>query len=333
MGGSLASGGAKPSGGTLNGNGGSSSLGGRGSGGALSSGGVPSSGGSSSVTSQGGALASGGKSSGGAVSSGGSSVVTPSGGPSCGFVNGGAAGSSGGPSAGAAAGGAEGSVDAAGGTLGSAGGPTLSEAGAGAVTASGGDTAAGDPDTGPRAAFCDDFEDGDAGGWLSPSCTWSVASAESLSYTSSGGACQSLADTAVLTDQVIEANVQVTHFGGTSNSYRAGLLSRYTEGSSSYYVLALAGNGSVRLMHANSNLSGSGSCADATLTPSSSGWYTLRLEVSGLAGQVRLRSFVNQSLVHDCLTSSGSASSGRSGVFTYGSNTTALFDEVRIWVP
>lgn len=340
-----------------------------GSGGAIGSGGAPvtsgglkSSGGVSTggqvtggKTSSGGTVATGGKAStGGSVSTGGATSTGGSpfaGGPTCHFtdgIGGGGVGGSdtgSGATSGATAGGADGGGAPAGGVTGTGGDGAggvgdgggaqgllgLSGGDAGGASGSGG--VGGASGGGPMQAFCDDFEDGDAGGWVPQGCDWGVlAEGAGFSFEGGPGTCQADAGSTVWTEQVVELRVKVTHFGGTSNSYRAGLVGR-ANSSSNYYTLGLAGNGALRLLRGTNTLSGSGACGDYSAGATAGVWYTLRLEVTGPAGSVHLRSFIDGKVAHDCAVTTSTAASGSAGVYTYGSNTTALFDDVRVWTP
>ena len=93
-------------------------------------------------------------------------------------------------------------------------------------------------------------------------------------------------------------------FGAMGGSYRAGIVARYA-GSSNYYALAIDGSGELRLLRGTSAPSGAtGSCAPAAVGVGSGTWSTLRLQVSGATGGVRLRSYLNGVLFHDCTTTS-----------------------------
>jgi hypothetical protein len=257
------------------------------------------------------------------------------GGPTCHFTDppsgdggaGGAPGTGVGASSGADAGGSGG----VGGSSGASSVGGASDAG-GATSAGDSAGAAGGSGVGPAQAFCDDFEDGDAGGWVPATCAWTVVADDTFSLEGGPGQCQASAGSSDWVDQTIEARVKVTAFGGSSNSYRVGLTAR-SDGSSNYYSLGLSGNGAVRLLHGTSTLSGSGTCGDYAAGVVVGTWYTLRLEVTGPANSVSLHSFIDGKPAQSCSVSTSTAVSGTAGVFTYGANTTALFDDVRIWTP
>jgi hypothetical protein len=330
--------------------GGAPSFGGSTSGGATGSGGKSSSGGAAT----GGAKASGGASNGGAKTSGGASSGGATGGgnsiftgaPSCNGPQGGSGGGTAGAgSGGASPGGASsGGVGDAGGAAGTSGGGAGGDGGAGGAggasfAAPGGGTAAsasagatgsaGAGGTGVAAAFCDDFEDGDAGGWTPEVGSWAITSDDSL--TLEGGPTESMAIAADTTfaDQIVEARIKVLSFPSSSSSYRAGLIARYT-GGSNFYSLSLAGNGRLRVLHGNSTVSG---CSDFAANVVAGTWYTLRFEVTGPANSVKLSAFIDGKPAQTCTLTSNTEVSGSAGVFTYGDNTSALFDQVLVYAP
>jgi hypothetical protein len=181
----------------------------------------------------------------------------------------------------------------------------------------------------PGHVFCDDFEDGNADGWTPSGGSWSVITDGTFVYKGDGGDFQSLAGSSH-TDQTVEAKLKVLQFGGSSGSYRAGLVARHT-GSSNYYALEIDPTGKLRLLKGTSSISG---CSDlpSGVSPLVGTWSTLKLQVSGPASQVHIVSWVNGVQKHDCTISSGIAS-GSAGVATFGSNTRAEFDDFGIWTP
>jgi hypothetical protein len=48
---------------------------------------------------------------------------------------------------------------------------------------------------------------------------------------------------------------------------------------------------------------------------------------------VRLRSYVNGVLFHDCTTTSSTVGGGTAGLISYGSNTRAEFDDIVVTTP
>jgi pectate lyase len=222
----------------------------------------------------------------------------------------------------AGAGGAGGSLGASLAAL--AGG--ASGAAAGGTSGAAGDSAGG---SGVAPAFCDDFEDGDAGGWTPEGGTWAITEEESLTLEGGPGTAMAIASDTDQADQIVEARVQVLAFGSNGNSYRAGVVARFA-GGSNYYALGLAGNGVLRLLKGNATISG---CTDHSANVAPGNWYTLRLEVTGPASSVRLSAFIDGEPAQSCTLTSNTVAAGRAGVFTYGSGTSALFDEVVVWSP
>jgi hypothetical protein len=131
----------------------------------------------------------------------------------------------------------------AGGSAGSSAGGTSGASGtAGASTGGSGNAMCG-----ASVVFCDDFEDGNSTGWTKSGGTWSVIDDAGDSVYQGGNASEeSYAGEAAWTDQTVEANVKVASFGGTSDSYRAGIMARHS-GSSAFYVFALGGDGNLTL--------------------------------------------------------------------------------------
>lgn len=284
----------------------------------------------------GAAVSTGGKAAAGTASSGGAAAGASSkagGANAAGNAGAATAGAGGKASGGTAAGGA-GGVSAAG------AGNTAGKAGAGQA-GSGGGTGGGGSGTGGSSAmcatgiaFCDDFEDHNATGWTKSGGTWTVVDdGGDWVYEGSAASEEAYAGDVGWTDQTVQANVKVISFGGTSDSYRAGILARRS-GASSFYVFALGADGNLTLRKSTSTPSGaSGTCGPLAAGIASSGWFTLKMTISGAVGAVQIRTYLNGTLKHDCLTSSSTVASGQAGVLTYGSNTIAHFDDVSVTTP
>ena len=105
--------------------------------------------------------------------------------------------------------------------------------------------------------FCDDFEDGNANGWAPNGGTWSVITDGSRVYEGGNGSSMSLAGQPTWTDQTVQARMKVLQFGGTSTSYRAGIVARATD-ASNLYVFAIDASGAMRLLKGTSSPSGTG---------------------------------------------------------------------------
>jgi hypothetical protein len=289
---------------------------------------------------------------GGAAGGGGASGSSGAAGAAGSGGAGGAGGAAGGASGAPGAAGAAGAIGGAGGAAGSGGGGgsaaggaggAAGAAGAGGATGRGGAGGAGGGAAGTGGtgcagyAFCDDFEDGDAAGWTPNGGTWSVITEGSHVYQGGNGNAFSLAGQATWTDQTITARVKVLQFGGTSTSYRAGIVARATD-ASNLYVFAIDASGALRLLKGTSSPSGtgaSGTCGKVTPTPlaAANTWYTMQLKVAGAGANVTITTFLDGVMIHDCTTSVGTLAAGAAGAYIYGPNTIAEFDDVKISTP
>jgi pectate lyase len=156
-------------------------------------------------------------------------------------------------------------------------------------------------------------------------------------YQGGNGNAMSLAGQPSWTDQTITARVKVLQWGGTSTSYRAGIVARAT-GTSNLYVFAIDASGALRLLKGTSSPSGdgaSGTCGKVTPSPIAAvnTWYTMQLKVVGTGNDVFISTFFNGAMIHDCQTSVGTLPAGAAGTYIYGPNTIAEFDDVRISTP
>jgi hypothetical protein len=277
--------------------------------------------------------ASGGKPAGGSTATGG--TAGKAGAASTAGAAGTMAGMGGKPSGGAAGGGAGGAT--AGTSTGGSGAGTAGAGqgggGAGGTSGAGG-SAGGGSVCDEGIAFCDDFEDQNASGWTKSGGTWSVvADGGNWTYEGGNGSEEAYAGDTSWTDQTVQAKVKVINFGGTSDSYRAGIMARHS-GGSSFYVFALGGDGNLTLRKSTSTPSGSsGTCGALAADIDAEDWFTLKMTVSGAASSVRIRTYVDDVLKHDCMTTSSTVANGRAGVLTYGSNTVARFDDVSVTTP
>jgi hypothetical protein len=262
---------------------------------------------------------------------------------------GGTTGAGGGGSTGTAGASGSGGTTGSAGTSGAAG--TTGTAGRGGTTGTGGAAGAGGA-TGTAGrggttgtggagcagyAFCDDFEDGDTVGWTPSGGTWSVVTDGSKVYQGGNGNSMSLAGPPTWTDQTITARVKITQWGGTSTSYRAGIVARATD-ASNLYVFAIDASGSLRLLKGTSSPSGTGAtgtCGKVTPSPiaAANTWYTMQLKIAGSGGNVTLTTFFDGTMIHSCQTSVGTLNAGAAGTYIYGPNTIAEFDDVRISTP
>jgi hypothetical protein len=234
---------------------------------------------------------------------------------------GGAAGSGGG--AGAGGGGRGGAAGGSGGTAGTAAGGRGGAAGA--AGAGGSSACAG-------YVFCDDFEDGDAGGWAPIGGTWSVISDGGSAYRGANGSGNAIAGSAAWTDQTVEARVKVTQFGNNKAGFRAGVIARYAS-AGSFYVFLVDGTGSLRLLDDEDTPAGhTGTCGKIDANLAAGSWHTFKLKVSG-STSVRLQTFLDGTAVHDCTSTSSTVPAGAAGAYVYGANTIVEFDDVKVSTP
>jgi hypothetical protein len=177
-------------------------------------------------------------------------------------------------------------------------------------------------------ALCDDFEDGNSTGWSPSGGTWAIKTDGSLVFQGANGSYNATAGSTAWTDQTVQARVKVVAFGGTSGSYRAGIIARYG-GGSNYYTAVLEASGKMRILVGSSTVS---ACADLTQAVTTGTFYTLKLAVSGPASSVHIQSWLDGLARHDCTVTSGLAS-GTAGIITFGSSTVAEFDDVTVTTP
>ncbi|MET0794397.1 MAG: family 16 glycoside hydrolase [Polyangiaceae bacterium] len=229
-----------------------------------------------------------------------------------GAVNG-VSGAAGANTAGSHAGGSAGaSTGSAGNHAGGAGGGSAGSGSAGAATAGGGSV-----------LFSDDFEDGNANGWVVDDGTWAIATDGSKVYaqqgTSTGSSVLlSAAGSTAWTNQSIEAKIKVKAFGGSSTSYFAAIYGRYN--GTDYYSLVLRSDGKVAIRKNTSTL---GSAVAAGIVAGT--WYTVRLEIVGST----LKAYVNGTLTDTETDTSLTAG----GIAVSTVNTTAEFDDVKVSLP
>jgi len=131
--------------------------------------------------------------------------------------------------------------------------------------------------------------------------------------------------------------VKVLQWGGTSTSYRAGVVARATD-TSNLYVFAIDASGALRLLKGTSSPSGTGAtgtCGKVTPSPAAAlnTWYTMQVKVTGTGSNLSITTFFNGVAIHDCQTSVGTLSAGAAGTYIYGPNTIAEFDDVKVSTP
>ncbi len=130
-----------------------------------------------------------------------------------------------------------------------------------------------------------------------------------------------------------EARIKLVAFGGVSASYRAGLMARYN-GSVNDYVVALDATGNWVLLRGMSAVSGAtGTCGALAVGATIGTWHTLRLDVTGPAGDVSLKTYFDGTLEHSCVTTSTTSANGEIALVTVGTGTKASFDDVRVTLP
>src|SRR5690606_20671115 len=199
---------------------------------------------------------------------------------------------------------------------GDSGGTGSSDTGGNGGTGTGGDgTGGSDPFEFCTAAdtFCDDFQDKVADGWTPSGGTWAVLDDAGNGYYHGNGSEESVVSPS-WTDQTIEAKVRVTNFAGATNGHRGGLIARYMN-CSSFYVFSVDGNGFSSLLKSTSTLTGAGQCApvmipgDITVTE----WFDARMEVTGPAGNVIIKTYLSDQLIHNCTNTSNTVESGSVG--------------------
>jgi hypothetical protein len=301
-----------------------------------------------------GASGSAGRATGGVVGAAGKSAsggsISSQGGKS-GAASGGLGGArAGAPNAGRAGSELDGAGESSGGTSGGGGGGVSGAGVAGsnaAGTSSAGSSTAGTSSTGAgcqmdavagatgeggasalAAIFSADFEAGSAAAFTAALGTWTVIDDGSKVYEQS--LLQNKLQMAVVndvcaTDQVIDARIKITDYGGASNSYSAALFGRVVS-ATTHYLLALGSDNKLAL---RKRVNGSGTSATAigaaaNLTFAEGTWYDVHLEIIGTT----LKGCVGDV----CVTGSdASIASGSVGLGTV--NATARFDDVRVTSP
>jgi pectate lyase len=178
--------------------------------------------------------------------------------------------------------------------------------------------------------FCDDFEDGDAAGWNPGGGTWAiVVDGTNHAYQGAGSSQESVVNaTATLADQTVRADIKVVTFGGTGSAYRAGIIARYAS-PSNFYTLSIDQAGALHLYKSTSvPSSSSGTCGAIASGVDPLAWHTYQIVVAGTPGSIRITTYLDGVLRHDCTTTSTSVpAAGPIGVVTYGA-TVAMFDNV-----
>jgi hypothetical protein len=256
----------------------------------------------------------------------------------------GASGNTGG--SGGSQGGSAGTSGATGGagTGGDAGGPgetggTGTTGGEGGTSTTGGEggtggsTSGGTGGMGPGCAtagfvLCDDFESG-TDGWETSAGQWQVV-ADSTNVYEVTGSGNAFAGSSDWTDQIVESRMKIVAFSGATTAYRAGILARRETGTN-FFSLVIDATGSLALRRGTSSVSG---CPDIDVGVPLGTWVTLRLEVSGPPGSVHIRTFLDDTLRHDCMNATiPGTTSGPAGLVAAGSATVVHFDDFFVSIP
>ena len=171
--------------------------------------------------------------------------------------------------------------------------------------------------------FSDDFEDGATSKWVASGGTWSIVTDGTKAYAQTAAGTGSTvilsaAGSTTWTDQVVEARVKITAFGGSSTSYFAAIYARFN--GTDYYSLCLRSDGKLVIRKDKTSLS---NAADASITEST--WYTVKFSVVGST----LNGYLNGTLLATATDSS--LTSGGIAVSTV--NTTAEFDDIQVTAP
>jgi hypothetical protein len=149
-------------------------------------------------------------------------------------------------------------------------------------------------------------------------------------YQGGSGSQESIADgTASLADETVQADIKVITFGGTGTAYRAGIIARYAS-PSNFYTFSIDQSGVLHLYKSTSApSSSSGTCGAIVSGVDPLAWHSYRIVIAGAPGSIRIRTYLDGALQHDCTTTATSVpASGSIGVLTYGTGTVAMFDNV-----
>jgi len=188
--------------------------------------------------------------------------------------------------------------------------------------------------------FCEDFEGGfTPNAWEGDLGEGTLVTDADLSSTvlhsPTGGSILYMVGLA-FTDQIVEARVKGVFGTNSPVGWRAGIMARNSGSGAtrSSYTFLMDGSGYVAL-YRDPALQGIAGCSGsiyAALDPEI--WHTLRLEVTG-GNPVRLRTFLDGVLQHDCSTTTEPLlPSGGGGLFVNGANMTrARFDDFIVLAP
>jgi hypothetical protein len=180
-------------------------------------------------------------------------------------------------------------------------------------------------------AFCDDFEPS-SGLWMESGGQWAIREDQSWGDSEAYGptipvASQAYVPSLAFGDMTAEARVFVTTFGPASITNRAEIFARYQDSSHNYSV-SLSADGKLGLRK-----NGSGLGTPASVSIAQDQWHTLKIRVSGGAGNVIVEGSLDGALLTTAPDfGAGSTTSGTVAVGVYGA-TLAVFDGVRVSVP
>ena len=167
-------------------------------------------------------------------------------------------------------------------------------------------------------SLLDDFEDGNATGWVPDGGTWSVVTSGSQVYRQSDNtapANRSALSASNWDDQVVQADVRANSYDGSNRFF--GVVARYAD-DDNYYYFILRSNNTVELKKL---VAGMPTNLDSdSFTVSTGTWYTLRLEVEGTS----LKAYINDDLKLEA--TDATLASGKAGLLTFF--TAADFDTV-----
>jgi Concanavalin A-like lectin/glucanases superfamily len=173
--------------------------------------------------------------------------------------------------------------------------------------------------------FSEDFQDGNATGWITSGGTWSVITDGTFAYTQSTlmNSLMVSAATGIWTDQAVEARVKVLQFNGQSTSYLAAVYARFTDVNNHYY-LALQSDGNLKV---KAKIGGSNSSLGSSLAVNvtTGVWYTIKLEVKGQT----LKAYFNGTLME----TDTNAALASGGIAVGGVNAAAVFDDIKVTLP
>lgn len=170
--------------------------------------------------------------------------------------------------------------------------------------------------------FFDDFNDGNANGWVSDSGTWSVVNS-AYNGTAGQGNSLSTAGSNAWTDYTLQAQVNVNSNAGGNND--AGLLFRFTD-ANNYYILAIRNNNNTTVpkMQILKKVGGvQTALGSASPSVAANTAYTYKIVVNGSSIQAYKDGVLQISVTDTSLTN------GKIGARVYAT-TKAVFEDVSV---